>query len=202
MDFQTIMRVLLWMKPCSFLSLFQKIGRCVWDRHLRGEAALYITKAMYTCCCAELEILKAGKEAAEQEDAGAVSDDEENPDEPHNRDEELALQNVSDEEEDAPLVPVKRRCKGKGKQSVLSPMEERDQRYFLEYIMRTKCRRKVWNKYFGNKIKSKSVTVPPQYKFSATSRILFHAATRLTGRGLGFSSGKEEAFMAWEKKKF
>jgi hypothetical protein len=44
---------------------------------------------MYTRCCAEPEILKAGKEAAEQEDAGAVSGDEENPD----RDEELALQN-------------------------------------------------------------------------------------------------------------
>ncbi|KAJ6577765.1 hypothetical protein B0H19DRAFT_1253076 [Mycena capillaripes] len=110
---------------------------------------------MYTRCCAELEILKTEKEALEMEDSGAVSSDEESPEEPRDREEELALQDASDEEEDALPVPVKRRRKGKGKQKVLSPMEERDLRYFLEYITTTKCRREVWNRYFGNKKKKK-----------------------------------------------
>ncbi|KAJ7835270.1 hypothetical protein B0H14DRAFT_3707134 [Mycena olivaceomarginata] len=126
--------LLLWMKPRSFLSLVQKIGRCVRDLHLRGEAALYITKAMYTRCCAELEILKTEKEALEMEDSGAVSSDEEGPEEPRDRDEELALQDASDEEEDALPAPVKRRRKGKGKRKVLSPIEERDLRQVVEAI--------------------------------------------------------------------
>ncbi|KAJ7739197.1 P-loop containing nucleoside triphosphate hydrolase protein [Mycena metata] len=161
MDFQTIMRVLMWMKPRSFLSLVQKIGRCVRDRRLRGEAALYITKAMYTRCCAELEILSTEKEAAGKEDSAAGSDDEENSEEPPDRDLALALQNMSDEEEEVAAAPVKRRRKGKGKPKNLSPMEERDQRYFLEYITTTKCRRLVWNRYFGNQRKKRlNISVP------------------------------------------
>ncbi|KAJ7022999.1 P-loop containing nucleoside triphosphate hydrolase protein [Mycena alexandri] len=161
MDFQTIMRVLMWMKPRSFLSLVQKIGRCVRDRRLRGEAALYITKAMYTRCCAELEILRTEKEAAGKDDSAAGSDDEENLEEPPDRDLALALQNLSDEEEEAAAPPVKRRRKGKGKPKNLSPMEERDQRYFMEYITTTKCRRLVWNSYFGNQRKKRlNISVP------------------------------------------
>ncbi|KAJ7046358.1 hypothetical protein C8F04DRAFT_1323299 [Mycena alexandri] len=118
MDFQTIMRVLLWIKPLSFLSLVQKIGCC----------------AMYMRCCAELEISKTEKEAAGKEDSVAGSDEEENLEDPPNRDHALALQDASDEEEEA--APVERRRKGKGKPKILSPMEERDQRYFLEYIAR------------------------------------------------------------------
>ncbi|KAF7378268.1 p-loop containing nucleoside triphosphate hydrolase protein [Mycena sanguinolenta] len=143
MDFQKILRVILWMKPRSFLSLVQKIGRCVRDPSLRGEAVLYISKAMYTRCCAELEILKTEREVAIREDAAAASDDEENL-EPPGRQRRL-----------------KRRRKGKGKREVVSPMEERDKRYFLEYITTTKCRRLVWNKYFGNQNKKRlNVPVP------------------------------------------
>ncbi|KAJ7235274.1 P-loop containing nucleoside triphosphate hydrolase protein [Mycena haematopus] len=155
MDFQTILRVLLWMKPRSFLSLVQKIGRCVRDWRLRGEAVLYITKAMYTRCCVELEILKADKAAAVEADSAAASDDEETPEEQPDRDEALDLQDTSDDEEDAPAIPAKRRRKAKGKRKVLSPMEERDQCYFLEYITTTGCRRLVWNKYFGNQNKKR-----------------------------------------------
>ncbi|KAJ7080321.1 P-loop containing nucleoside triphosphate hydrolase protein [Mycena epipterygia] len=153
-DFQSIMRVLLWMKPRSFLSLIQKIGRCARDRRLRG-AVLFITKAMYTRCCVELEILENEEEAAEKERLAALSDDEENPEEPTDRDDVLALQDVSDEEEEAPQPPVKRRRKGKEKSKALSPIEKDDQRYFLEYITTTKCRRIPWNKYFRNKNKKR-----------------------------------------------
>ncbi|KAJ7687525.1 P-loop containing nucleoside triphosphate hydrolase protein [Mycena rosella] len=150
MDFQTILRVLLWMKPRSFLFLVQKIGRCVQDRRLRGEAVLYIAKAMYTRCCGERKILRTEKEAAVEEHSADGSDDE--AEEPLNREDALALQDASEEEE-AAAAPVKRRRMGKGKRKVSSPMEERDQRCFLEYITTTKCRRLVWNKYFGNQNK-------------------------------------------------
>ncbi|KAJ7177837.1 P-loop containing nucleoside triphosphate hydrolase protein [Mycena filopes] len=123
MDFQTIMRVILWMRPRSFLSLVQKIGRCVRNRALRGEAILYITKAMYTRCCVELELMETERQEA------ASSDEEDDTEELFDREEALALQDASEEEEDAPA------------------------RYYLEYITTTKCRRIPWDKYFGNKHK-------------------------------------------------
>ncbi|KAF8215262.1 hypothetical protein K438DRAFT_1527228, partial [Mycena galopus ATCC 62051] len=78
------------------------------------------------------------------------------------RDAALALQDESDDEEEALAVPEKRRRKGKGKQKPLSAMELRDKRYFLEYITTDKCRRIVWNKFFGNKDKEHLIyPVPP-----------------------------------------
>jgi superfamily II DNA/RNA helicase len=148
MDFRTIMRVMLWMKPRTFLSLVQKIGRCVRDPTRRGEAVLFITKAMYTRCCADLEILRTEQEAAQER--SAASEDELDEEEPTDRD---AALDGSDDEEEAPAVPAKRRRKGKGKQKPLTALELRDKRYFLEYITTDKCRRLVWNKFFGNKHK-------------------------------------------------
>lgn len=157
MDFKTIMRVLLWMRPRTFLSLVQKIGRAVRDRRQRGEAVLFITKAMYTRCCVELELLRAQHE--EEADASASSDEEDNEEGPQDRDAALQEQD-SDDEEDVPAAPAKKRRRG-GKKKALSPMELRDKRYFLEYITTTKCRRIPWNKFFGNKDKRRlSVAFP------------------------------------------
>ncbi|KAJ6613186.1 P-loop containing nucleoside triphosphate hydrolase protein [Mycena sp. CBHHK59/15] len=153
MDFRTIMRVFLWMKPRTFLSLVQKIGRCVRDPNQRGEAVLFITKTMYTRCCAELEILRAEQEAAQE--GSVASEDEGEEEEPTDRDATLALQDESDDDDETPTAPVKRRRKGKGKQKPLTAMELRDKRYFLEYITTDKCRRLVWNKFFGNKDKER-----------------------------------------------
>ncbi|KAK6974225.1 p-loop containing nucleoside triphosphate hydrolase protein [Favolaschia claudopus] len=157
MDFRTIMRLYLWKRPRSFLSTVQKIGRCVRDPTKRGEAVLYITKAMYTRCCAELEILKAEKEAAAKDDE--VSEDDENADQPLDREAALELQDSSDEEEE-PVIAKRR--KTKVKQKVLSSMEERDQRYLLEFSTTTECRRRVWNRYFGNRNKQRlNLPFPP-----------------------------------------
>ncbi|KAJ3925100.1 MAG: P-loop containing nucleoside triphosphate hydrolase protein [Lentinula lateritia] len=45
MDFQGIKRVILWIEPCTFNSLVQKIGRCVRIFSELGEAIVFITKA-------------------------------------------------------------------------------------------------------------------------------------------------------------
>ncbi|KAJ6475103.1 P-loop containing nucleoside triphosphate hydrolase protein [Mycena vitilis] len=147
-DFRTIMRVFLWMKPRTFLSLVQKLGRCVRDLTQRGEGVLFITKAMYTRCCAELEMMRAEQEAAEERPA--TSEDENNEGEPADRD---AALDSSDDEEEGPPVPVKRRHKGKGKRKALSPAEWRDMLFLLEYITTEKCRKVVWDEFFGNRYK-------------------------------------------------
>ncbi|KAJ6607229.1 P-loop containing nucleoside triphosphate hydrolase protein [Mycena sp. CBHHK59/15] len=155
MDFRTILRVILWMRPRTFLSLIQKIGRCVRDHSRRGHSVLYITKAMYTRCCIELDIM-----CREDEDNSSESDsDSEEGGEDGaqaDRDAAAAVQDASDEEE---AQPVKRR---KFSKKVMSPLERRDRRYLLEYIVTKECRRIPWNRFFGNKDKkSLEFLVPP-----------------------------------------
>lgn len=55
----------------------------------------------------ELELLETEKEAAAKEDAADLSDDEENPEAPMDRDNALALQEASDEEEQVEAAPAK-----------------------------------------------------------------------------------------------
>ncbi|KAJ7163529.1 P-loop containing nucleoside triphosphate hydrolase protein, partial [Mycena crocata] len=162
MDFKNIMRVVLWMKPRTFLSLIQKIGCCVRDRSQRGEAILFITKAMYTRCCVELDLLR--EEHAEAAEASASSDDDDEDDEQHrDRDEALQDESSDEEEEELPVASAKkRRRKTKGKKKPKSQMELRDMRYLLEYITTLGCRRIPWNKFFGNKDKRHlEFPVPP-----------------------------------------
>lgn len=143
MDFQAIMRVILWMMARTFLSHVQKIGRCVRDPAQRGQAVLYITKAMYTRCCVELELLETEKD----KDGSEASDDEEQDiEQPPDRETAMERDAESSEESDEEVLvaPAKRRRKGKAKKA--SPMELRDRRYYLQYITTTSCRRIPWNK--------------------------------------------------------
>ncbi|KAJ7688875.1 P-loop containing nucleoside triphosphate hydrolase protein [Mycena rosella] len=68
MDFNRIMRVILWLSPKSFLSLVQRIGRCGRAAELLGEAILYVTSAVYMAYEIELEILKGDLSDAEEDD--------------------------------------------------------------------------------------------------------------------------------------
>ncbi|KAJ7640520.1 P-loop containing nucleoside triphosphate hydrolase protein [Mycena rosella] len=146
MDFRVILRVILWMRPRTFLSLIQKIDRCVRDHSERGEAVLYITKAMYARCCVELDIMRREEEddssesesEAEEEDGGQAD-----------RDAAATVQDASEEEEEP---PAKRRKRSK---HTMSALERRDRRYLLEYIVTQGCRRVPWDKFFGNKYKKR-----------------------------------------------
>ncbi|KAJ7094490.1 P-loop containing nucleoside triphosphate hydrolase protein [Mycena belliarum] len=158
MDFQAIMRVILWMMARTFLSHVQKIGRCVRDPAQRGQAVLYITKAMYTRCCVELELLETEKD----KDGSEASDDEEQDiEQPPDRETAMERDAESSEESDEEVLvaPAKRRRKGKAKKA--SPMELRDRRYYLQYITTTSCRRIPWNKFFGNKDKKRLAVLVP-----------------------------------------
>ncbi|KAJ7762287.1 P-loop containing nucleoside triphosphate hydrolase protein [Mycena maculata] len=152
MDFQRIMRVIIWHAPLSFLSLVQKIGRCVRLAELLGEAILYITGPAFIRYEIELEILMDGMaeedldEDEAQEQPVQLADGEQ-------MDRDAAVE-AQDEEQQ--VVP-KRKSK-----KVMSAMEARDRRFLLEYIVTKKCRRKAWNKFFGNDSKlSLPSSVPP-----------------------------------------
>ncbi|KAJ7930332.1 P-loop containing nucleoside triphosphate hydrolase protein [Mycena leptocephala] len=154
MDFRAIMRVFLWMPPRTFLSLIQKIGRCIRDHSKRGVAVLYITKAMYARCCTELDIMRR-----EDDENSSESDPEEEPEDEEetgaqaDRDAAAAAQDrESDDEETAP-APKRRKLR----HHRMSALERRDLRYLLEYIVTEGCRRIPWNKFFGNKDKKRLV---------------------------------------------
>ncbi|KAJ7448404.1 P-loop containing nucleoside triphosphate hydrolase protein [Mycena latifolia] len=158
MDFRAILRVILWMKPRTFLSLIQKIGRCVRDHTKRGLAVLYITKAMYKQAVVELDILRREEEEDSSESESDSDEDEEGAQ--GDRDAAAAAQDTSDDEDTEP-VPKRRKRNGK-KHVRMSPLERRDRRYLLEYIVTDGCRRIPWNKFFGNKEKNQLVFPVPE----------------------------------------
>ncbi|KAF7360458.1 p-loop containing nucleoside triphosphate hydrolase protein [Mycena venus] len=140
MDFQRIMRVILWMLPRSFLSLVQKIGRCVRLADLLGEAVLYITSSAFMRYEIELEILKG--------DIADDADDEDAPEPPLDlvEGEQMDRDAAVDADDEAnPKAAPKRKSK-----KAMSAMEARDRRFLLEYVVTTDCRRIPWNKFFGN----------------------------------------------------
>ncbi|KAJ7107392.1 P-loop containing nucleoside triphosphate hydrolase protein [Mycena epipterygia] len=152
MDFQRIMRIILWHCPRSFLSLVQKIGRCVRLAELLGEAILYITGAAFIHYEIELDILKS--------DAADDMDDDEVPQptaqlaEGEQMDRDAAVEAHDDTVQQA---APKRKSK-----KAMSAMEARDRRFLLEYIVTTHCRRIPWNKFFGNDSKlALPYPVPP-----------------------------------------
>ncbi|KAJ7910453.1 P-loop containing nucleoside triphosphate hydrolase protein [Mycena leptocephala] len=103
---RVIMQVLLWMRPRTFLSLVQKIGHCVRDHSKRGEAVLYITKAMYTCCCIELDkMCREDEENSSESEPESESEIEDGAQ--ADRDAAAAAQdNKSDNEDVAPTHTV------------------------------------------------------------------------------------------------
>ncbi|KAJ7508063.1 P-loop containing nucleoside triphosphate hydrolase protein [Mycena galericulata] len=183
MDFQRIMRVILWHSPLSFLSLVQKIGRCVRLAELLGEAILYITGSAFIRYEIELDILK--DDIAED---GTDADDLELPVEQladgEQMDRDAAVETHDEMEEQA--VPKRKRKK------VMSAMEARDRRFLLEYIVTKACRRLPWNKFFGNDSKlTLPYPVPPGARCCDNCTLdLFPIETvRLTG-GSQLKSGR------------
>jgi hypothetical protein len=148
------------MRPRTFLSLIQKIGRCVRDHMLRGLAVLYITKAMYSRCVVELDVLKREEENSSESES---EDEEDEEGAQRDRDAAAAVQDASDDDTE----PPPKRRKLRGKRVAMSPLERRDRRYLLEYIVTDGCRRIPWNKFFGKKDKGES---------SSWRRLLAHSA--------------------------
>ncbi|KAK7026745.1 hypothetical protein VNI00_015518 [Paramarasmius palmivorus] len=71
MDFCNVKRVVLWHAPQSFLSLVQKVGRCVRNAAELGEAILFITKNAHAHHLAELdtdEVIPELSDQANEED--------------------------------------------------------------------------------------------------------------------------------------
>ncbi|KAK7030656.1 p-loop containing nucleoside triphosphate hydrolase protein [Favolaschia claudopus] len=199
MDFRAILRIILWMRPRTFLSLVQKIGRCVRDHSKRGVAVLYITKAMYTRCCIELDKMRREDDESSESEAEEEPEDAEGDDE-QQEDRDVAVAAEESESDDEEVVPAPKRRKFAQKK--LSPLERRDLRYLLEYIVTEECRRIPWNKFFGNKEKKKlQFPVPPgpccdncdPESFEVDNIVLTGGQNLRTGRREGSSEELEAA---------
>jgi hypothetical protein len=69
-----VKRVVIWMLPETFLSLVQKIGRCVCNPADVGEAIIYVTHSAYQQAVIELELAGQGSDAGDDDD-GSDSED-------------------------------------------------------------------------------------------------------------------------------
>ena len=136
MDFRSIVRVVLWHEPLSFLSLIQKIGRCVRQLHDIGEAILFITKAAYR---KHLVVVEAERESDDDEEAGESTDG-------------IEIDRIAaiDREEAEAAVPQRGR-----KKKAQSALQARDQMFLSLFIATSKCRREPWDEFFSNQGKSK-----------------------------------------------
>ncbi|KAK6977332.1 p-loop containing nucleoside triphosphate hydrolase protein [Favolaschia claudopus] len=141
MNFQRILRVILWLCPKSFLSLVQKIGRCARAAALLGEAILYITSSAYMQYKIELDILKGDLSEDEDGDEAQAEGHDASLAEGEQMDREAAVDRDEPQEQLAPKRKPKK---------AMTVLEARDRRYLLEFIVTTGCRRIPWNKFFGN----------------------------------------------------
>ncbi|KAJ7054574.1 P-loop containing nucleoside triphosphate hydrolase protein [Mycena amicta] len=153
-DFCSIMRLILWMKPRTFLSAVQKIGRCVQNPNEQGEAVLYVTKKMFKQCCVETSMLEQEDES--EDDASRQSGDEAGIEEALDHEAELEREGDEDEDDLHPRRPRPQGGRGRGKKAKLSFIASRDAEFFTRYISTDKCRRLVWDEFFGNDQKAPS----------------------------------------------
>jgi hypothetical protein len=82
------------------------------------------------------------------------------------RDAAAAAQDSESDDEDVAPAPKRRKLRHKR----MSPLERRDYRYLLEYIVTEGCRRVPWNKFFGNKDKSEQFPLVNIISYGALSR--------------------------------
>jgi hypothetical protein len=69
-----VKRVVIWMLLETFLSLVQKIGRCVRNLADLGEAIIYVTHSAYQQAVIELELAGQGSDAGDDNN-GSDSED-------------------------------------------------------------------------------------------------------------------------------
>jgi hypothetical protein len=150
MDFKRIQRVILWMPPLSFLSLVQKIGRCVRDGLAIGEAIIYLTAGLLQSYVIELE------------ESGNLSEDSEDEDNSEEEDVDngpivLDRDNALDEDEDGVgeddmvandngILQRHSRRKRKGQ----TPIQQQDRTHLLKLIVTDHCRWIPWDLFFDN----------------------------------------------------
>lgn len=155
---RNIKRVVLWEMPPSFCALVQRAGRAARDFTTLGEAILIVPGAVITKGISESEV---------EEAIDAVLDDTQTEAENRGEDELVALetngvqlvdeggvriaQDSEDEDEPAPQKEDKKRKRTRTKKDFNS----REAKYLSLFASTSRCRRLIWDKFFGNKGKRK-----------------------------------------------
>ncbi|THU97463.1 hypothetical protein K435DRAFT_888883 [Dendrothele bispora CBS 962.96] len=159
MDFQNIKRVILWREPPSFLSLVQKIGRCVRRLSQCGEAIVLVTKSAYTQHLLNLET--DGKEVNIEDDL----DDDIIQEPIQAQIDRIEVIDWEDPEvngdDDEPMGAVTGRRKVGGKKGAISAVAARDRKYLSYFLATSECRRIPWDEFFCNADKLLLFVRPP-----------------------------------------
>jgi hypothetical protein len=164
----------IWIPPETFLSLVQKIGRCVRNHIDLGEAIIYMTHSSYRQAVAELELLGESSDNEDdgeynEEDMAEADEDDSGTSGSTSRvvGREEALEQVEDEEDIHPGEaseerPTKRRkVGGRFKKKSRNPVEQQDYIHMLKFLVTTQCRWIPWNAFFNNQNKRRPLFQRP-----------------------------------------
>ncbi|THU77688.1 hypothetical protein K435DRAFT_905372 [Dendrothele bispora CBS 962.96] len=150
MDFRDVKRVVLWHEPRTFLSLVQKIGRCVRNGADIGEAVIFITKTSYKQHVLDFDV---NEETVSSETTANILEsaleDEDTNNAPVDRVDAIDVDEATDTIDES-SKPKSRRGKRK---NAVSALEARDRRYLSYFIATNRCRREPWDEFFNNKNK-------------------------------------------------
>ena len=158
-DFCLIEIVILWNLPPSFCTLAQRAGRAAQDMEKDGIAILFISSSTLSKGVQEANVDEAVAKAdlsgeAENRDDRVGAEGEEEIDKPTQEDEVTVLEEVGvrvvhkvlEEGEGAELASAPGRHQVRTKEEFNS----REAHYLSLYVAGLRCRRAIWNKFFGN----------------------------------------------------
>ncbi|KAE9401956.1 hypothetical protein BT96DRAFT_991622 [Gymnopus androsaceus JB14] len=151
MDFRGIKRVILWMEPCTFNLIIQRLGRCVCIFSELGEAIVFITKAAlkHFLVKFDLESIENPEDAPNEEDPEWEDGEEGQVDVV----EDVLLEDKDeDEDEDGDILmqaspePEPTQCQGTKCRKVLTCIEAHGRWFLLWFLTTEKCPHIPWNK--------------------------------------------------------
>ncbi|KAJ3518750.1 hypothetical protein NMY22_g13524 [Coprinellus aureogranulatus] len=159
-DFRNLERVILWDLPPSFCALAQRAGRAARDMDKDGDAILFVSSSVLKKSLKELEVdvdnaildVELTHEAENHNDEDVVMEEEQGTEMRQGEDiavtEEAGVRvahEVEDENEvSETTAPSRRRLRTK------EEYNSREARYLSLYVAGKRCRRGVWNEFFGN----------------------------------------------------
>ncbi|KAF5335493.1 hypothetical protein D9611_012205 [Ephemerocybe angulata] len=157
-DFRNIKRVILWGLPPSFCALAQRAGRAARDMEMDGEAILYVTAAAVKKGIAASTVAENVEEASHEleDETGLETENGDGVQLGHGQElvsaDDVGARTTTEilNEEDVSLdAAPARRSGGRTPEQFNS----REARYLSMYITGERCRRAVWNEFFGNQRK-------------------------------------------------
>jgi hypothetical protein len=137
------------MLPDTFLSVVQKIGRCVRNMSELGEAIIYITHSALRQANVELAVTGNASDTEDDNDEEVEVDTEDVVEEPPPIDRVAAI-DVGDEDDGQESVQKQPKRGTRRKTKSRNALQQQDHIHLLRFVATERCRWIPWNEFFDN----------------------------------------------------